>query len=145
MHVILKNMWFAPTEVWKKDKIQSMSGKRYREGEYTDMPDYLYDYLPKSATVIKKPKGVGAVEEKSVKEVNALHEHDEDRAVGLSFLEIAEQEEKEAKMKERRREILAKAREAKAKKKANREAQEAAMEALEPGQSVEITQYTLTE
>ena len=124
MHVVLIKHWFAPSEVWKKDKIQQMSGKRYRTGEYKDMPDYLFKHLPPSAKVIVPPKGVGAVEDKRIVEPNALHEHDLVRASADEMLKIAEEEEKAAAMKEKRRAILVKAREAKAKKRAEREAAE---------------------
>lgn len=136
MHVKLVNHWFAPSEVWKKDKIQQMSGKRYRAGEHKDMPDYLFPVLPKSAKVIVPPKGEGAVEEKRTVAPNALHEHDPVRASADEMLRIAEEEEKAAALKEKRKAILAKAREAKAKKKAEREALEAS-EKIDPPMDIE--------
>jgi len=52
MLVKLKNTWFAPTDVVQKDKIQSVSGRRYKPGVH-EVPDNLKPYLPPSAEIVK--------------------------------------------------------------------------------------------
>lgn len=49
--VELKNTWFAPTTVWKKSRLQQMSGRRFKKGIYT-WPNSVIPYLPKSAKII---------------------------------------------------------------------------------------------
>lgn len=55
MKVRLENGWFGPTEPYNIGN-KVLSGHFYDRGEQ-DMPDWLYPYLPKSATVLKKPDG----------------------------------------------------------------------------------------
>ena len=50
--VELKNTWFAPTTVWKKSRLQQMSGRRFKKGIYT-WPETVLKHLPKSAIVIE--------------------------------------------------------------------------------------------
>ena len=48
--VRLVNMWFAPTSVWEKNKLQQLSGRRFKPGIYT-WPKAVLAFLPSSAIV----------------------------------------------------------------------------------------------
>jgi hypothetical protein len=60
MLVRLANKWFAPpvksNPTRRPNKIQSMSGRRFPAGKQ-EISDEYFDYLPKSARVIRGPSG----------------------------------------------------------------------------------------
>jgi len=107
MLVELKSTWFAPSEVVQKDKIQSISGRRYKKGVH-EIPDELKNLLPKSAKVLRsKPK-------EEEKPSDDLKDYDMDRKASddlIKKLDVVEQT-----LTERRREQMAKARAAKKEK-----------------------------
>ncbi len=105
MLVEFKHAWFSPTDEITKDKIQKISGTLYKKGVH-EIPENLRERLPKSAKILeKKPEVV--VE----KESNDLKDYDTERSAADHFVKIAEEAEKT--LTERRREIMAKAREVK--------------------------------
>ncbi len=55
--VELKNTWFAPTTVWKKSRLQQMSGRRFKKGIYT-WPVSVVKWLPSSAEIITEEQPV---------------------------------------------------------------------------------------
>lgn len=60
MLVRLANKWFAPAvrsnPTRRPNKIQSMSGRRFPAGKQ-EISDEYFDYLPKSAMVLRGPSG----------------------------------------------------------------------------------------
>ena len=54
--VRLKNMWFAPTAVWEKNRLQSISGRRFKPGTYT-WPKAILPFLPSSA-IVNEPEAI---------------------------------------------------------------------------------------
>lgn len=101
MLVELKQAWFAPTAAVMKDKIQSISGRRYKKGVH-EMPDSLFPALPSDAVVLE---GMPEVEET---ETVSLKDFDMERA----------SVEKEVEVNNTVHDNLKKAREAKAAKAA---------------------------
>lgn len=109
MLVKFQSTWFAPSEIVVVDKIRKISGQRFRKGIH-EIPDELVGLLPKTATVIKKDEEV--VVEKEVQSTD-LKDYDTERKAMDDFVKKAEEAEKSAlTLKERRREQMAKAREA---------------------------------
>lgn len=113
MLVEFNTKWFAPSPEVKKDKIQSISGRRYNTGVH-EIPDELKDYLPSDAKILKEmPK-----EEPKREEVQNLRDLDLLRASGdLVADKVEEAKKTELKIKQDR---MAKAREAKGAKKGNK-------------------------
>lgn len=107
MLVEFKFPWFGPTKVVVKDKIQHVSGKRYKRGVH-EVPDELRDLLPKTAKVLnEKPKEV-----KKEIESTDIKDYDQERKDADHFAKVAEKAEKEYKtLKEQRQERMAHARE----------------------------------
>lgn len=54
MKIKLKNRWFAPTRVKRRNKIQRSAGRLYKPGIHI-VPDNLRDSLPTSAVVLDDP------------------------------------------------------------------------------------------
>ena len=54
MRVKLVATWFAPTEPVHVDKLRSMSGQRFKQGEHT-FPDEWKGILPSSAVILEGP------------------------------------------------------------------------------------------
>ncbi len=86
MLVRLKNKWFAPpvrsNPTRRPNKIQSMSGRRFPAGKQ-EISDEYFDYLPKSAMVLKGPDGSEQEQEAEVVDPNAeLKVADVERAAG---------------------------------------------------------------
>ena len=84
--------WFAPSDVVQRDKIQKISGRRFRAGVH-DVPDELKEFLPKSATILKdvpeEPDQEGVVE--------TLRDFDDVRKAQDEFQEKVEKAEEDAK------------------------------------------------
>jgi hypothetical protein len=112
MYVKFQADWFAPTEKEQVDRIRSVSGRRFRKG-VQEVPDFLKEYLPKSAKVLDENYDPVA-DEVVEKEVPRLEEFDHDRAASDQLISAHEQAEAEVlKLKQER---MAKARQAKAEK-----------------------------
>ena len=76
MRVKLKYPWFSPSEITaNKDINLSVSGRYWPAGE-NDMPDELYDFLPKSAKILSISSEPAKVSEKG----KSLKDFDELRA-----------------------------------------------------------------
>ena len=58
----LRNVWFAPSFVYKADKLRVFSGKRFSSGVH-DIPDELVKFLPKTAIILDKDYVEEKVEE----------------------------------------------------------------------------------
>lgn len=86
MLVKFSQTWFSPTEVVKKDKIQSISGKRFRRG-VQEVPSSLLKFLPSSAKIIKGEVEVEVVEEKT------LQDFDQERSDADHVIEYLEKAE----------------------------------------------------
>jgi hypothetical protein len=79
MLVKLKGTWFAPTAAVQKDKIQTVSGRRFRKG-VQDIPEELIKHLPSSAVLLEKPEPVIEQEEvvKTLREVDTVRKAEDD-------------------------------------------------------------------
>jgi hypothetical protein len=106
MLVDFKVPWFAPTDIVIKDKIQSISGMRFKRG-IQEVPDKLKPFLPDTAKIVKK---VGDKFEDVTEEVT-LKDLDIDRANADASVEAADLAEKNAT--QIRRDRMAKVRAAK--------------------------------
>ena len=89
MLVDLQAPWFGPTAVVVKDKIQHISGKRYKRG-INEVPDELKDALPKGAKILEKAPKKKPVEEQS----HALSEFDMERSASDAVNEVVEEANK---------------------------------------------------
>lgn len=115
MLVDFKAPWFGPTQVVIKDKIQSISGKRYKVG-IQEVDKSLKNVLPKSAVIVDK---IPEVKEEKVEE--SLKDFDIERFAADKISEMAtEADEQYEKNKKAKQERMAHAREAKGAKKGNK-------------------------
>ncbi len=112
MLVRLKNPWFSPTNPVQRDKIQSVSGHRYKKGVH-EMPDSLRAILPKGAEILNEmPEEVVEVPSDDLKDYDEIRKGDD------KLIEKLEEAEIEAnKLKKVRQENMARARAAKLAKK----------------------------
>jgi len=91
MLVELKTPWFAPSPNVVKDKIQHISGRRYKVGVH-EMDPALKEFLPTDAVILKgAPKKV--VEEK---QSDDLKDYDALRSASDQVSKMAEDGEAEA-------------------------------------------------
>ena len=88
MLVLFKTPWFGPTAIVIKDKIQHISGRRYKKG-VQEVDDALKDALPKSAKIVSKMP-----EELPAEAPADLEVFDTLRADGDRFVKMAEDAEK---------------------------------------------------
>lgn len=115
MLVKLERNWFSPTNVIIKDKIQSISGRRWKAGVVHEMPDELKDHLPKGAEILDKiPEP-----EPEPEQTASLKDFDIGRASGELATEKVEEAEARI-LKKKRQDQMAKARAAKGAKKGNK-------------------------
>lgn len=115
MLVDFKTAWFGPTAVVIKDKIQHISGRRYKKG-VQEVDDRLKEFLPKSAKILKETPIV-----KEVVESTDLKDYDQSRADGDRLATAAEEaDEQYAANKQARQDRMAHARAAKGAKKGNK-------------------------
>jgi hypothetical protein len=114
MLVKLDHPWFAPSDVVQKDKIQTVSGRRYREG-VQEIPDNLKAYLPKSAEILKD------IPEEKIEPVETdLKAYDTDRDDADREAKVLDAAEKERlKALNVKRDVMANARAAKEAKRSN--------------------------
>jgi hypothetical protein len=110
MRVKFKNNWFAPKAEFQKDAKRTFSGQMFPAGEQI-VPDELFDYIPKSAKVLEKPKGLDLPTPLPSRE-NTLAGYDNDRG---AF-------ETEAKIQNEQHDNMAKARAARKAKADKRKA-----------------------
>ena len=116
MLVDFKFPWFGPSEVVQKDKIQTISGKRYKRG-VQEVDDSLKDILPKSVEILKHPP-----KKEMPKKEESLKDHDGERIdsdIVIKKAEDAEAEAKAAALKVKQ-DRMAKARAAKGARKGNK-------------------------
>ena len=111
MIVELFSNWFAPSDEVMKNKLQSISGRRFKKGVH-EIEDVLKDYLPKDAKILKD-----IPPEKLQPEGPSLRELDFERTSG--DLVIQQLEEAEAAALKVKQDRMAKARAAKGAKKGN--------------------------
>jgi len=105
MLVKFLHMWFAPTISIQRDKIQSISGKRYKKGIHEISDDFEHD-LPSTAEILSKRPDV-VVEPV----LDNLQDYDEVRkGDDLLRARLAEGEEAAEILANKRRENMAKAR-----------------------------------
>lgn len=97
MKVVLTTSWFGPSEPADVGG-RVISGQYFPRGEH-EMPDWLYDHLPKSATVTQMPTGHTPTPVPPVREPS-FKDYDEARMEG----------EAEAKVITKAQENMAKAR-----------------------------------
>lgn len=100
MLVKLKNDWFAPSDKvnYAKGLNLSISGKRFKKG-VQEIPDYLFEFLPKDAEVLEKtPEPKPKEIEVDIKELD-LARLDSDRHQKL--VEDAEKTQKSYKEKKK--------------------------------------------
>jgi len=92
MLVELKTPWFAPSPNVVKDKIQHISGRRYKVGVH-EMDDSLKPQLPSDAVILDKaPKK----EEKKEEQSTDLKDYDQLRSASDQVSKMAEDGEAEA-------------------------------------------------
>ena len=116
MLVDFKNPWFAPSLKVMKDKIQSISGQRFKKG-VQEVDEALRDKLPKSAKVLSK----APIEEKKEPESTDLKDYDQSRLDSDRTVELLEDAEKQYDdNKKARQDRMAHARAAKGAKKGNK-------------------------
>jgi len=112
MLVDFRFAWFGPSEVIQKDKIQSISGRRYKPG-VQEVDDSLRDILPKGAKIIKD-----VPQKEMPKEAPSLRDFDGDRIDGdILTKQVEDAEDAALKVKQDR---MAKARAAKGARKGNK-------------------------
>lgn len=108
MLVELHDPWFAPSEPRQRDKIQVISGIKYKKGIH-EIPDELRDVLPSSAKILNEMP-----EEIVEKESDDLKDYDQERKAADALQAVIEVGDKAAlSLKERRQGQMAKARAAK--------------------------------
>ena len=84
MLVEFKTCWFAPSMNVIKDKIQHISGRRFKAG-VREVPDELKDVLPNSAKILKKAPVV-----KEESQSDDLKDHDQLRSAADQVAKMAE-------------------------------------------------------
>tara|TARA_Y100000310_G_scaffold341006_1_gene438734 strand:- start:401 stop:736 length:336 start_codon:yes stop_codon:yes gene_type:complete len=107
MLVDFKASWFAPTAIVIKDKIQHISGRRFKRG-VQEVPDELKDILPTTAKIVKD------IPAEKIQPEPSLQDYDMARVDADRENETREEAQKEAK-----RARMAHARKAKGAKKGN--------------------------
>ena len=98
MTVDFKKNWFAPgSPVQRPGEPRTLSGRRFRKGLHTDVPEVLFPFLPKSAELVDRGNSEYTPEKAPVGDSKAdLHVGDLDRAAGEQEDEVLEVAEKES-------------------------------------------------
>jgi hypothetical protein len=91
MLVEFKTPWFAPSENIVKDKIQHISGRRYKAGVH-EIDDDMKDFLPNSAKILKE-----APDKEVIVESTDIKDFDQSRSDGDRFTVMAEEAEAQEK------------------------------------------------
>ncbi len=114
MLVEFKVPWFAPSMNIIKDKIQHISGRRFKKGVH-EVDDSLRDVLPTNATVLKEPP-----KKEIVVESDTLMDYDQLRSADSKMNEmISEADKQNDENKKRKQAQMALARTAKGAKRGN--------------------------
>lgn len=116
MLVDFKSPWFGPTAIIIKDKIQSISGRRYKRG-VQEVDDALEGVLPPDAIILN----VAPKKEENIKKLDSLRDYDVDRTADDRVNQQLEDADKQAEVNKKvKQDRMAKARQAPGARKGNK-------------------------
>lgn len=72
MKVKFKNTFFASSPAQQPNKLQTISGKRYKKGQVYDLPESAREWLPSSVTYLDDDEPADEVVPETLAEADAL-------------------------------------------------------------------------